>query len=191
MTSEVDICNRAGVIIGAERIISISPPDDAEFAYICAEIYEDVRDTMLRLHPWNFAITRVAIAKDVDTPAFGYAFQYTIPADNVRILEIDSEIPREAWEVESGKILTDQDTSLSIRYVKREEDPNKYDSLFVIAFASRLALEAVERVTQSNTKKADIAKIYKDALNEAKGVDAKEASQSDFEEDPWITARLT
>ena len=190
MTSEVDICNRAGVLIGADSIVSISPPDDAEFAYICAEIYDDVRDTVLRLYPWNVAVKRVSIAKDVDTPAYGYAFQYTIPADNLRVLEMDSETPLDAWEVESGKILTDRDSPIAIRYIWRETDPNKYDSLLVMAIAARLAFEAVERVTQSNTKKADLAKIFEKALADAKGVDAKEGSQVDFQEDPWIRSRI-
>lgn len=190
MTSEVDICNRAGALIGAERISSISPPEDVEFAYICAEIYDDVRDTVLRSHPWNCAVKRVSIGKDVATPAYGYAFQYTLPSDNLRVLEMDSETPLDAWEVESGKILTDRDSPIAIRYIWRETDPNKYDSLLVMAIAARLALESVERVTQSNTKKADIAKIYDAALKDAKGVDAKEGSQVDLQEDPWITARV-
>ena len=193
MTSEVKICNRAAVLLGAERIISISPPNDAEFAYICAEIYDEVRDDILRSHPWNFAIKRASLTQDVETPAWGYGYQYSIPADCLRVLEMDNVVTGHAgfpWEIESGKLLTDANTPLYIRYIWRNTDPNTYDPTAVTLIAARLAIEAVERITQSNTKSEKAERLYKATLNSAKMLDALEGSQQVFEEDDWLTSRI-
>ena len=79
MASVVDLCNRALDLLGAANITSLT--ENSKEARLCNGNFDDVRDAVLRSHPWNIAITRRALARDTDTPAFGFSFQYSLPTD--------------------------------------------------------------------------------------------------------------
>jgi hypothetical protein len=185
MPSAVDICNRALSRVGEARITSLT--DDTKQARACNSAYSLVRDEVLRAHPWNSAIARASVAKLSDDPAFGYDAQYQLPSDCLRVVEVyDTKLP---WVVEGRKLLSDEGSPLSIRYVRREEDTNQFDALLVSAIAARLAMELCEELTQSNTKRERAGMEYEAILSRAKSADAQEQSPMPFEEDDWINAR--
>jgi len=185
MPSSVDICNRALSRVGEARITSLT--DDTKQARACNGAYTHVRDEVLRAHPWNAAIARASLAKLATSPAFGYDDEYQLPADCLRVVEVyDTTLP---WVVEGKKLLSDEGSPLSIRYVRREEDPNQWDSLLVSAVAARLAMELCEELTQSNTKREIATREYEDLLSRARMADGQEQSPMPFEEDSWINAR--
>jgi hypothetical protein len=127
------------------------------------------------------------LAKLADDPAFGYDAQYQLPADCLRVVEVyDTTLP---WVVEGRKLLSDEGTPLSIRYVRREEDPNQWDALLVSAVAARLAVELCEELTQSNTKRQIATQEYEGLMRLARKADGQESSPMPFEEDAWINAR--
>ena len=185
MPSAVDICNRALSRVGEARITSLA--DDSKQARACSSAYVHVRDEVLRAHPWNSAMTRASLAKLSSTPAFGYDNEYQLPTDCIRMVEVyDTTNP---WVVEGKKLLSDDGSPISIRYVRREEDPNQWDALLASAVAARLALELCEELTQSNTKKEDAAQYYEVLLSRARSADGQEQSPMPFEEDAWVTSR--
>lgn len=180
----VDICNRALTKLGEDRIIALT--DNSKQAKACSHAYEFVRDAVLRMHPWNCTATRAQLAPLVTTPAFTYAYEYQIPSDALKILEVDTDYD---WVVEGRKILTDEGTVLNIRYQKRETDPNQYDALLFEVIAAKLAYELAEPLTQSNAKKSEMKDDFKSILRDAKMNDAQEGSVSKLKEDDWITVR--
>ena len=185
MPSAVDICNRALSRVGEARITSLL--DDSKQARACNSAYTHVRDEVLRAHPWNSAITRASLAKLSSSPSFGYDDEYQLPADCLRVVEVyETTLP---WVVEGRKLLSDEGSPISIRYVKREEDPNQWDSLLASAVSARLALELCEELTQSNTKKEAAAQYYEVLLSRARMADGQEQSPMPFEEDAWVNAR--
>ena len=185
MPSAVDICNRALSRVGEARITSLT--DDTKQAKACNSAYAHVRDEVLRAHPWNSAITRAALAKLSSSPAFGYDDEYQLPADCLRVVEVyDTTLP---WVVEGKKLLSDEGSPLSIRYVKREEDPNQWDALLVSAVSARLAVELCEELTQSNTKRNLATEAFEAIMSSARRADGQEQSPMPFEEDAWIAAR--
>jgi len=187
MTSKVGICNKALIKLGAETIVSLT--ENSENSNTLLAVYDSVRDTELRKHPWNFAIKRVALAEDADPPATDeFTTQYTLPSDLVRILPGNSESLD--WKIEGRKIVTNTTGSLNIRYVARIEDTDMYDSAFVDALACALAVEMCERRTQSNQKAATVREDYRAAIREARKANAFENISDEFPEDSWITARL-
>ena len=186
MPSETDICNRALSRVGEARITSLT--DDTKQARACNSAYAHVRDEVLRSHPWNSAITRTTLAKLSSSPAYGYDDQYQLPSDCLRVVEIyETKLP---WVVEGRKLLSDEGAPLSVRYVRREEDPNQYDPMLASAVAARLAIELCEELTQSNTKRERALVEYEQILSRARMADAQEQSPMPFEEDDWINARL-
>lgn len=187
MTSKVAICNKALIKLGAETIASLT--ENSENSNTLLAIYDGVLDTELRKHPWNFAIKRVSLAADVDTPETDeYTTQYTLPTDLVRLLPGNSSSLD--WKVEGRKIITNTTGAMYIRYVARITDTNEYDSAFVDVLAQALAVEMCERRTQSNQKAMTVREDYKFAVREAKKANAFENISDEFPEDTWITARL-
>ena len=65
-----------------------------------------------------------------------------------------------------------------------------WDALFVEAFAARLAFECAEDITQSTSKKDIAWQDYKQALREAKLVDAIENPPEPLPDDAWLLSRM-
>jgi len=185
MSSSVDIANSALSKLGAERITSLA--DNSPAARAMNFRFEPLKTQELRKHLWNFAIKRVQLAADTATPAFGYAYQFTLPTDFLRF-HPDNET--QDYNLENGKLLSDSEGPFNMRYVANVTDTNLFDPLFDDALASRMAYDACEEVTQSNTKKEAAEVMYKDAIREAKMVDAIEDESEEAPEDEWITARI-
>lgn len=185
MPSVVEISNKALNKLGHGPITSLA--DGTKAANLCSRNWEQIRDQVLRDHPWNFAVKRAALAADSTPPAWGFGQQFPLPADCLRLLEIDGYEKTE-WQLEGRSILAN-DTVLRIRYVARITDPNVYDVMFVDAVATRLAMELCEPLTQSNQKIQALAELYDDSLTRAKRVDAQENPPARFEEDDWVLVR--
>lgn len=141
--SDISICSTALLELGSRPINDFI--EDNEPARLCANIYPYVRDEMLRLHPWNFAKKRIVLSPEVAKPEFGYEHQYIIPADFVRMLEVNGTPSQSAfgwpagYEIENGKILTNQ-SRLYLRYIYQNHNPNTWEPTFV-----RLVIAALKR----------------------------------------------
>lgn len=186
MASVVDICNKALDKLGHSPITSLT--DGTKAANLCNRAWPLVRDQELRNHPWNFAVTRTTTAPSSESPSWGFTYKHPLPADYLRLLEV-RDLSTGGYEIENGHIYADDDT-LYIRYIRKETDPNNYDSLFINAVSTALASELCEALTQSNTKKSMLAEEYKDILVDARKVDALENPPIALAEDDWVNARL-
>ena len=120
-------------------------------------------------------------------PDFGYAYRYPLPSDCVRAIELSGL--RDLWEVVGRYLLTDAGITVPLRYVYFVRDPLVFDAALASVLAARLALEMVETLTQSNTKKDALRGEYEDLLARAKGADAQESSPMPFQESEWNLAR--
>lgn len=180
----VDCCNSALQRVGATTILSLS--DNSPEARACSVAYDSNRRDELRKHPWNFAIKRVVLAPDATAPAFDYAYAFTLPSDCLRVLRpATSDLD---WQIEGRKILTNDSTTLNLRYLADIEDCSQWDSSFYNVVAAALAVDIVERLTQSNVKKQNLEKDYDDAIKEARRVDAIEGGPEDSADDDWYQA---
>ncbi len=173
MASEVDIINSSLNMVGASNIISRG--EDSKSARITNQRYDYVRDSVLRAHPWNCAVTRRILTSDTDTPAFQYENQFTLPTDPycLRVLGLDYlDID---FQVEGRKIVSDEDT-INLRYIARVTDPNEYDQLLIEAIAARLAADTSFALVQSTSLTNSMFALYESKLSEARFVDATEGT---------------
>ena len=184
MVSTVDICNRALQKLGERKITSLD--DDVKTARECKRAFELVRDAVFRDHPWNSLLARASLAALSEAPAWGFATQFQLPVDCLRVLEADTS---HDWQVEGRKILSDAGAPLNILYVRQETDPTQYDLLLVEALAARLAAELAEALTQSNTKKEAAERQYLDVLSRARRADAQEGTARQLTRSTWLEAR--
>lgn len=186
MASRTSMSNRALSKLGQPRVNNIATTD-TKAARTINEMYDTVRDAVLAAYPWNFAGKRATLAPDADAPDWGWNYAYTMPSDFLALTEIDTDPD---YEFEGGKILTDEGTILYIKYTAQITDEGSFSPLFTEAFATRMAFEGCEEITQSNTKKAAFGQEYEASLKQAYQLDAKENPIKDLEDDDWVTARL-
>lgn len=192
--SVVDICNSALQRVGAASIVSLS--DNSPEARACTIAYDSNRRDELRKHPWNFAVKRVVLAPDSTAPAFDYQYQFTLPSDCIRVLRpATAELD---WQVEGRKILTNYGSdytvssgtpSLNLRYIADITDSTMFDPSFYNVVAAALALDLVEKLTQSNQKKQLLMQDYSDAVKMARRMDAFESGPEDAADDYWWLVR--
>lgn len=195
MASKVSIANRALTKLGEDRILLLS--DDTKPARTLNSMFDDVRDAEIRRHRWKFAIQRAGLMALAESPAWGYAAQYPLPADYLGLVQVGERYVRASdksvapWSVEGRSILTNLGAPLLIRYMARVEDPTLYDPLFAEVLACKLAYEACETLTQSGTKLQAAEQAYKFALSEAVRQDAIENPPDELPQGSWLDARST
>lgn len=199
MSSQTEIANRALSKLGAQRILDFS--DDTKEARAISAAWDAVRDSELRARSWNFSIARVELAALEDTPAWGYDYQYQVPSDFLRILQVNDmywvqnlanyiSTDMSPYKLEGNKILTNEVAPLKLRYISRIEDTTQWDATFSEAFACRLAAELCEEITQSGTKRQLAWDDYKRAIIDAIKANAIEVAPTAMPDDSWIISRL-
>lgn len=179
MTSAVKICSDALVLLGESPINDFDV--DAEEggqdrARICSNLWPFIRDFVISRHDWKSCRKRVALSPTVETPAFGYENQFTLPSDWVRNVEINGQLADQVDHVvESQHILMDGNTCRLI-YVWENTDPASWDtnlqSLAVFAAAAMLAYP----ITESTTVKKQHDDQFINALTIAKAIDSQNGS---------------
>jgi len=183
--SETDICNLALQRLGAKSISTLT--EDSVAGRECNRVYHHARDSELRAHPWNFARARAVLAADATAPAFEFADQFPLPDDYLRILP-DTDV--EDWQIEGKSILTNDGAPLNLVYIRQITNVNDFDELFISLLVARIAVDIVEKITQSNTK-AELARAtYKQVKEEARRVNSFENTSRVPPDDPWLNARL-
>ena len=197
--SEVSICNAALLKLGAELILTRA--DGNNRARAMNARYEDVRDAELRRRRWRFSFKRAELPALTETPLSDFDLQYQLPVDFLRLIEGGDIVAvpdlsdfrsgggDELYSIEGDKILTNLAAPLRIRYIARISDTALMDPTFREAFASRLALENCERITQSDSKKESCRQDYKDAVREAVRANALEAAPRSTADAEWVAAR--
>jgi hypothetical protein len=173
MASEVDICNGALNQLGASTILSLT--EDSKNARLCNARYTQIRDSIFRSHLWNCLMKRVELAKDTATPSWGFSYQFTLPADCLRVVTIlnyDYD-----YKIEGRKILANHGT-VKIQYVARITDPNQYDELLRECISAGLAADIAYGITSSNPVSSNMYALFQDKLREARFVDATEGQNN-------------
>src|SRR5262245_9022978 len=125
-TSEVQICSNALLLLGAGTINSFD--DDNDRTRLVSNLWPNAKDAILRLHPWNCAIKRSQLAPDSAAPPFDYTYQFTLPADCLRVLSVGEVGENPDYQIEGRRILFDE-SLLNLRFIYRNDDVPNWDAL--------------------------------------------------------------
>lgn len=185
MASKTSIANGALYKVGETRVSNISN-NSSKKALIINDRWDTVRDALLQSFPWNFAIKRVQIAKDGTAPAWGFSNRYLLPVDFLNLLYIQDDPD---YRIESGYILTNHGSPLYIKYTSRIEAAGDWDPMFAEAMSAQLAVECVESITQSNTKKDILMRERDKVIREAYAADSIDDKPQELRDDEWLLAR--
>lgn len=196
MSNKRKIFNLALAEYGDESVTNPDEDNTVE-AGVLRDVYEQIYDSTLEMHPWNDARRRKLVAKSSAVPAFGYANTYLQPTNpySLRILMVGDEpsswfsrfgsVPGRGpmvapsiptWVVEGRNILTDLDAPLPVLYIARVSEGSLRESLAAVV-ALNLAAATCFKRTQNRALTEQIQAKAKDALAIAKNIDAQEMGQ--------------
>lgn len=181
----VSICSNALLMLGAETINDLQ--EDSSRARLCANLYETVRDEMLRAHPWNCAIKRVQLAPDAERPAFGYASRFTLPGDWLRTLTLEGGAD---YCVEGRAILCNAQ-ALNLRYVFRNTIESTWDATLVHIMTLAMAARVAYAITQSTSMEQSRMQELDFALRRARAIDGQEDPPETLGDFPLLAGRLS
>jgi len=191
MATEVSICSNALRRLGDDPITSLT--DDTERARLCNSFYSDTRDAVLRLHPWNFAITRASLSKLSTAPAYGFANQFSLPTSPYCLRVLGMEYEDYIFKVENvathGRVLLTDEATANIIYVARITDTNLFDAMFVDVLTQKLAVDLAYPVTNSTTLQTQMQKVFEKKLSEARSIDGQEGFIDDLVSDTFTDFR--
>lgn len=187
--SRTEIANRALDAIGADAIGSVN--DATKPAQLCNRLLSPLLDDLLRRHPWNFAKARASLPALSDAPAWGFAYQYQLPADYLRMLAVNASDPTTPYKVESGRVMTDIGAPLQIAYIQRiTNDVGRLDPLFTTALVLALARDLAMPLANSTSLRDSLARDFDRALRDARSANAAEGMPDSLWSDTLLTARL-
>ena len=189
MSSQVAICNLALSRFGSASITLIT--EATKEGRACNVLWSPVRDELIESYPWRFALKRVALgAALAAAPVNEWDYQYTLPADCLRVWELyesDDKSDSE-WTIEGNVLLSNIEEDLYIRYIASITDTSKYNSAFVKCLATALAAELCPKLSDDRKLRLsllqeleiDIAKAYK--LNAIEGNPPKHKDEQGMDE---------
>jgi hypothetical protein len=170
MANRVSICSNALVMLGAKTINDFNEATDR--ARIVSNLWPQVSDWLLRTHPWNCAVKRIQLAPEVAVPVFDYSFQFVIPDDWLRTLQIGELGMPIHFTQEGRKILCDENP-LNLVYIARV-DEGTWDAALQFAASAAMAAAAAYAITQSASLAEVMYGKLKDILKQARAVDGQD-----------------
>ena len=185
-TSEVQICSNALLLLGAGTINSFD--DASDRALLVSNLWPNAREAILRSHPWNCAIKRLALAPDAAAPAFDYSYQFTLPGDCLRILSVGEKGAPQDYELEGRKILSDEST-LYLRYIYDNDDVPSWDALLVQAAEAYMAMTCAYPITKSASMLEAMTSLWDLKLKQARNIDGQENPPEDMGDTPLLAVR--
>lgn len=189
MPTNVDICNLALDLLGAQRITRIDAPSNVRERFFALQ-YPQQRDVMLRKHRWHFAKVTVRLPRTGDNPVEPKRYSYDLPTN---CLFVPPHKTNAIWEIRGRRLVSEVDKPIDVLIIQRIGE-DQFDPLFVNALAAQLAMIGCEAITQSNEKKQDAQNAYRMAMAEARQANAFELGAEKIEDDDgsfsWVTGRM-
>jgi hypothetical protein len=203
MAAQIEIFNRAIVLLGEERITT--PTQDTKAARELSAIWDTTRKALLRSYRWGFAMKRASLAALVSVPLEQFDRQFLLPSDFLRLdfvgeffvgasltdyRTIDEAEYALAQAPEGTVIETDMQAPLPIRYVADIDDPNRFDALFTEALAAKLAVDCARTLTNSDGALNQVRAVFGVSISQASRVGAIERPPTPIPDDSWILGRI-
>lgn len=200
MASELQIANEALSLLGEGLITSgqLATPDDKKSRTV-ATFLAASRKAVLRDIAPNCARKYDDL---VETPPTqpdhpDHLYLFDLPTDCLRVVTVFSAASGvvagrgapvvERWRILSGKKLAADELGLAIQYVY-DAPTTVFDSLLDEALAAHLAMKMAVPLTESNTKRQQMAELYESFKAQAKGTDEMEGPRDRYDDATRLTS---
>lgn len=186
MATKVSICSNALLIIGDKTINDLA--DESPRARACANLYDNARDAILRMRPWNSCIKRVVLSPDATSPAFGWAYAFVLPVDFIRCISITKDGSFSDFRIEGSRILCDEN-AVYLKYVFRNDEPPTYDAGLINCITLSMAKALSYQLSDNASLRQEIDAELKTAIRSAASADGQERVSDSFEQSVLISSR--
>lgn len=153
MASDVDLCSRALMLLGADPISSLS--DETDNARLLASVYPSLRRASLSRYPWRFALKRAELTAVAGAPSGGgWDYEFILPPDRVShgafaAYQDDASFgwPFADWQVLGKRLFANVDRVwIEYAYAVGEPDfPEYFVDFLVAALCSRVAFAVTDQ----------------------------------------------
>lgn len=186
-SSALSICSNALQLLGDKAIASFT--EDTHRASLAANLWPQTRDALLREHPWPCIRKQTILAPESTTPDFDWPYQFKLPGDWLRTIQVGRRGERLRFEVMGTRIYAEV-AVLPLVYCWRSEDPSQWDSqLSDLASAAMVAAMAYP-VTQSSSLAQLKLQIYNRKLEIAKSIAGQDNEPEDWADSPFLDVRF-
>lgn len=168
--SAVGICSNALLLLGAQSISSFV--EDNDRALLASNLYPTIKDATLRAHPWNCAVKRVALAPDAAAPAFDFSYQFSLPHDWLRTLQVGEYGREDVYRSEGRKLLADVNP-LYLRYIA-DVSEGDFDTQLVQVLTLQMAAAMAYPITKSAALSESLLRQASLALKQAQAIDGQD-----------------
>jgi hypothetical protein len=141
----------------------------------------------------TFSNTYVSGGQWTRAATFDFIYSIALPTDCIRVLRVNDNLVSPDWKIESGRMLTNDDTN----YLKYVYDIGELDSayatmniMFYEALALYLAWDISLELGRDNGTKEQLGRDFKEVLSKARFVDAMEDPAEQIEANDWVSSRL-
>lgn len=195
MADKLSLYNAALGHLGPVRlkVLTENRPDRHELDVV----YLPTLKSMLERGCWFFALRTIQLDPDPDfEPLFGAAYSYTIPSDYVRLRLISTD-PMQHNEDRTyrreGNSIRSVHPQLFMTYVSDAPEYGMnlgaFPQLYADAVAAELAYRSGLPITKDRGTKNDLFVLKKNALSEAKRVDAVDERVKEKPASSWLQSR--
>ena len=160
-----------------------------DFVRAAANLYPTARDHVLRAHYWNCAIKRVMLAPLSEKPPFDFGYQFSLPGDWIRTLQIGEAGRPIRYQLEGNRILANVSV-LPIVYVYRNSVEATWSTNLVKLMEIYMAAQMAYTVTGSSSLRDSYLSEYERVLKVAKAIDGQDNPPEEFPEGTLRASRF-
>ena len=187
MPSSVSVCSNALVMLGGAPFSSFEEPKP--HVRIAANLYPTVRDDVLRLHNWNCATSRVILAPMVTPPAFDFAYQFQLPGDWLRTIQVGKKGEPLEYRAEGQRLLANV-TALPLVYSFRNTVEDTWSTNLIHLLELAMAAKMAYAVTSSSSVRDSYRDEFARELKIAKAVDGQDDPPEEFAAGSFLESRF-
>lgn len=187
-SSAISICSNALQQLGDNPIASFAT-SEGKRAQLCANLWPQVRDALLREHSWPCTRKRVILAPESAAPEFDWSYSFLLPGDWLRTIQVGRRGERPNYEYAGRKILANSSV-LYLVYCWRSEDPALWDSLLCDLACTAMVARLAYPITSSTSLAAEKRDDFKQALRTAKSIAGQDNEPEDWGDSPFTDVRF-
>lgn len=189
MSSKIQICSNAGLLLGQQPINDLAEVSDK--ATLAFNLYDYVRDSVIRANNWSCCIKRVILSPLTTSPPFGFSYQFSIPGDCLRVLSVtwdESAIDHRVENNSGASVILANTSSLSLRYLFRNVDESSYDAGLVDVLTAAMAFHICYPTTSNAGMTDRMQQTYLQKLRTHRSVDSMQGTTTAIMDSPLLNA---
>lgn len=148
--TDISICARALVLLGAEPISAFTDQTDA--AKICANTYAGIKRHAMGSYDWRFLMSKKSLTRDSVSPVGEWKYSYILPGEALSLTHAvfssaTGTIASNEFEIFGRRIFTDHETVIADFVVDKAEStwPVYFVEFVVAAVCANIAFAITDQ----------------------------------------------